>query len=242
MPQFTALDNVAHADLKVATQFGAAFENNVNQTLVFPTEFQLLQREYPIFFRKNEDGAFYAVALLGLDKDENLYLDNDQWQANYIPAVQKRGPFALAINSDTPDADPVVQVDVDDARVSAAEGEALFLPFGGNTPYFDDMLMTLRRIHVGSQVTNDFFKYLEQFQLIEPVTVQASFSEHMQYTVPDIYSISKERMKSLTGDELFQLNQLGLLEHCFAVMASADNMSCLTDKKAIRLAETGVAL
>ena len=41
----------------------------------FPTEFAELQREYPIFLRKDHDnGDWQAVALLGFDQHENLFL------------------------------------------------------------------------------------------------------------------------------------------------------------------------
>jgi len=244
MPTFDVLDNVAHANLKVKFQFGEEFRNNVNHTVVFPTEFQALQREYPIYFRRSEEGQagggqFYAVALLGLDKDENLFLEGDRWHARYVPAVQMKGPFALELRqpdgSSAESGDPLVRIDLDDSRVNEEEGESLFLPQGGHTPFFDEMLQALRRVHVGAQVSGDFFAQLESFNLIEPITVQATYGETLQYTVPDMYSISAERMASLTGDELQKLNHLGLLELCYSVMFSAANMSHIVDMKRLKI-------
>lgn len=237
MSKFVALDNVAHSDLKVNSQYGDAFANNVNQALVFPTEFQSLQREYPIFFRQSEDGKFYAVVILGLDKDENLFIDANDWCARYVPAVQMRGPFALSlheVSEDRASPEPVINIDLDDARVNNDEGEPLFLAHGGHSPYLQEMLQVLQRIHVGAQVVKDFFNHLQTFNLIEPVTVEINFSETVSYTVPDVFTISAKRMQELNGNELRQLNELGLLEHCFSVMASAGNMSYLVDMKALK--------
>lgn len=235
MPTFDVLDNVAHANLKVQLHFGEEFRNNVNHTVVFPTEFQQLQREYPIYFRKSEEGHYYAVVLLGLDKDENLFLDDGQWLAAYVPAVQMKGPFALELrehDASSPDAaDPLVRIDVDDSRVNEQDGEALFLQHGGHSPFFEDMLQVLRRVYVGAQVGNDFFAHLDAFGLIEPITVQANYGDTLQYTVTDMYSISKERMAALSGDELQKLNELGLLEHCYSVIFSGANMARLVDMK-----------
>ena len=243
MSNIVVLDNVAHCDLKVKTQHGEAFGDNVNQALVFPTEFQALQREYPIFFRQSAEQEFYAVVLLGLDKDENLFLDSDSWNARYVPAVQMRGPFALGIREAEgggPDeADPLISIDLDDPRVGYEEGESVFLSHGGYSPYLELMMQTLRRIHVGAAAAHDFFAHLQSFSLIEPVTVQASFGERIQYTVPDVFTISKSRMAELTGDELHKLNSLGLLEHCFAVLSSAGNMSRLVDMKALKTGQFG---
>ncbi|TQV78176.1 SapC family protein [Exilibacterium tricleocarpae] len=242
MPRFTALDHVTHSSLKVKIRYGAAFGNNVNQTLVFPTEFQALQREYPLFFRQSDDRKFYAVALLGLDKDENLFIEADHWNARYVPAMHMRGPLTLKLrgaeSGSAEPADPIVSIDMDDARVNNDEGENLFLTHGGYSPYFEEMLQVLRRIHVGAEIVDDFFAHLQSFDLIEPVTVEASFGETMKYTVPDVFTVSKSRMQALTGDELHKLNQLGLLEHCFAVISSAGNMSRLVDMKALKKSQT----
>ncbi len=238
MPRFDVLDNVDHANLKVKLEYGENYRNNVNHTIVFPTEFQALQREYPIFFRQADDGRFYAVALLGLDKDENLFLEDGRWHARYVPAVQASGPFALELQSKNGEAsdsdDPLIRIDMDDPRVNEEEGENLFLPEGGYTPFFTETLGALRRVYVGAQVSGDFFSHLESFKLIEPITVEANYGDTLQYTVTDMFTISRERMAALSGEDLDKLNQLGLLEHCYAAMFSVGNMSRLVDMKAMK--------
>lgn len=237
MPALVALDNVLHAKLRVKPEYGSAYNNNVNQVAVFPTEFQMLAREYPIFFRKSEEGKFYAVSILGLDKDENLFLDGANWKARYVPAVQMRGPFLLEMRETAegqPTADPLVRINMDDPRVNEDEGESVFLAHGGYSDYFESILQALRRIHIGAQTMDAFFEQLSHFDLIEPITVQASIGESTRYTLPDLFTIGKERMAKLDGASLEQLNQQGLLEHCFAVMSSINNMSYLTDMKAIK--------
>jgi hypothetical protein len=52
------LNNVEHRDLRVDTRHSVAFGDGINQVLVFPTEFEDLQREYPILFRRDADGNF----------------------------------------------------------------------------------------------------------------------------------------------------------------------------------------
>jgi hypothetical protein len=240
MPKYSVLDNVAHARLKVKTQFSESFGSNVNQAMVFPTEFQMLQREYPIFFRQSDDKKFYAVVLLGLAKDENLFLDADFWDARYIPAVHMSGPFALGLGSSESGTaeEPVVRVNLEDDRVSEEKGENIFLPHGGYSSYFEDMLKTLQRVYKGAQIERDFYACLESFELIEPVTVQASLGEDLQYTIPDLFTISQAKMSSLSAEDLLKLNSLGMLEHCFAIMSSAGNMAHLINQKVHR---SGVA-
>ena len=92
------LNNVEHRDLRVVTRHSVDFGDAINQVLVFPTEFEDLQREYPILFRRDAEGNIQAVALLGLDRDENLFLDGEGWHARYVPAVQRCGPFSIGLH------------------------------------------------------------------------------------------------------------------------------------------------
>lgn len=238
MPDFVPLDNVVHADLKVKAGYDYETGDAINQALVFPTEFSELQREYPIVFRRFENGSFKAVVLLGLDANENLFLEEGRWNAQYIPAIRLRGPFTLAITENAGDSsglsDPVIQIDMDHPNVSDEEGMSIFLPQGGHSPYFSLMINTLKKMHIGTQVEAQFFAELERFNLIEEMTLEAKLTDTKQYTIPDVYTISKSRMAKLTPDELHELNQLGLLEHCFSIMSSMGNVSRLVDMKALK--------
>jgi hypothetical protein len=64
------LNNVTHRDLRVITRYGAQFGDEVGTVLTFPTEYADIQREYPIFFRKDPtSGEYHSVALLGFDEE-----------------------------------------------------------------------------------------------------------------------------------------------------------------------------
>ena len=103
------LNNVDHGDLTVSPRFGTAFGDRVNSVRIFPTEYEAASREYAILFRHDAESAqTFAVALLGLDADQNLFLEGEGWNARYVPAVQARGPFSIGLqrNGDgTPDED-----------------------------------------------------------------------------------------------------------------------------------------
>src|ERR1051326_1222422 len=91
------LNNIEHKDLRVVSRCGPAYGDAVNQMAVFPTEFEELQREFVILFRKDREGTYQAIILLGFDKDENLFLAEDRWTSRYVPAIQQRGPFSISI-------------------------------------------------------------------------------------------------------------------------------------------------
>src|SRR5689334_25355677 len=95
MTNHVLLDNITHKDLRIRMQHGAEFGDNVGTVPTFPTEFADVQREYPIFFRRDQNGDFYSVALLGFKNDENLFLKGDRWDATYVPGILARGPFLI---------------------------------------------------------------------------------------------------------------------------------------------------
>lgn len=235
MSNIVLLDNVEHQNLKIDAVRGSEADDHVNQTLVFPNEFRDLQRDYPILFRKNEEGEFQAVVLLGLDRDENLFLKDGGWDAKYIPAVQARGPFSIALQKSAhqPDAgaEAKIQIDLDHASVNSEQGFSLFLPHGGNAPYLEHMVNVLRALHDGVAISHAFFSTLDDLGLIEPIALEVKTSETKQFSVPGVYSIDQEKFQSLSAADLDRLHKSGMLAACYWVLASLDNISDLVDRK-----------
>ncbi|OYX00093.1 MAG: peptide ABC transporter permease [Caulobacter vibrioides] len=226
------LNNVDHADLRVIAAHGVAFGDGVNQTLLLPTEFEAAQREYPILIRKDAAGAYQAVALLGLDRDENLFLDETGWNARYIPAVQRRGPFSIALQRDERGGEPrpMIHVDLDHPRISA-EGEPLFLSAGGNSPYLQSVSQTLGQIHDGLEIAGPMFAAFEQFALIEPIDIEIKLDDSTSYAVPDVYTIAPDRLNALSGEALERLHQSGLLRAAQWIVSSMGNIEDLIARK-----------
>lgn len=226
------LNNVDHADLRVIAAHGVAFGDGVNQTLLLPTEFEAAQREYPILIRKDAAGAYQAVALLGLDRDENLFLDETGWNARYIPAVQRRGPFSIALQRDERGGEPrpMIHVDLDHPRISA-EGEPLFLSAGGNSPYLQSVSQTLGQIHDGLEIAGPMFAAFEQYALIEPIDIEIKLDDSTSYAVPDVYTIAPDRLNALSGEALERLHQSGLLRAAQWIVSSMGNIEDLIARK-----------
>jgi hypothetical protein len=225
------LNNVDHADLTVLLAHGAEYGDAVNMALIFPTEFAEVQREYPILFRRDPEGGYQAVALLGLDRDENLFLDGDGWQARYIPAVQARGPFSIGRGNG---GEPMIHIDMDDPRVDEPGGLPLFLEHGGNAPMLERAGSILRVIHQGVELNAPMFAAFEAAELIEPIAMELQVDETTRYNLPDFLTVSQERLASLGAEQLATLNASGFLSLAFLQVASLANISALIDRKQYR--------
>lgn len=240
MTSYAILNNVDHHDLRVVRRHGAEFGDAVNQVLIFPTEFEEAQREFPILFREDDSGSFHSVALVGLDRDENLFLGEDGWQSRYVPAVQQRGPFSISLlrkdGLDDDEVDAMIQVDLDDPRLSRTEGEPLFRPQGGNAPYLDHIAHILRVLHAGMEASKAMFAAFEKHRLIESVAIELSLSDTESYKLPNHFTIAQDRLAALDGDALAELNTSGILRFALLATVSLGNFSRLIDLKNRKLA------
>ncbi len=230
------LDNVAHADLTVDRRSGAAFGDAVNQTLIFPTEIEAAQREFPILIQRDAEGGWQLTALLGFDRDENLFLDNNGWASRHIPAVHRRGPFLIGLHARHDGEEAMIHIDLDDPRVAhGGAGEPLFLPHGGNSPYLDHIAETLRVIHEGHALSQPMFAAFEEAGLLRPVSLDIQIDETRQYSIGDRFVIDAERLATLDAAALHKLNAQGFLALAFAIRASLDNVEHLIARKRERL-------
>ncbi|HXH15954.1 MAG TPA: SapC family protein [Sphingomonas sp.] len=228
------LNNVEHADLRVAIRPGAAFGDNVNQLPIYPSEFEEAQRAFPIVFRR-EEGGLQAYVLLGLDRDENLFLDDDRWTSAYVPAVQRRGPFSIGIDrsraGDTNAGDPLIYIDCGDARVGAEDGLPVFLEHGGNAPLLDHIASVLRVLHEGVMNAPAVYAELEGAGLLQPVSMQINLSDEEGYELPDLFTIDQAALAELSGEPLERLYRSGLLRAATMAASSLGNIQRLIDLK-----------
>jgi hypothetical protein len=225
------LNNVDHHDLRVITRHGAEFGEAVNQVLVFPTEFEEIQRHYPIVFRRDTEGALRPVALLGFSRDENLFLDGPgEWQARYVPALFERGPFSIAA-PETEEGEPMIRIDLDHPRVSRSEGTAIFLPQGGNSPYLEQVTAILRTIYLGHHLLEPMIAAFEAAGLLREVNLEARVGENELYAVTGASTIDRGRLAALSASELADLHRGGFLQAAFFAAASLGNMQRLADIK-----------
>lgn len=239
MPNRVPLDNVDHQSLRVALRH-ALDQDRVNQALVVPTEFEEVQRDFPIFIRKDTEGKFVAVAVLGLDKGENLFLEDDRWTSRYVPAAHRRGPFFLglreSIDQGESNRELAVHIDLDDPRVGTESGEPLFREHGGNSPYLDHVTQTLHTLHEGLSAAPHMFSLLDELGLIQPIEIEAQLDDGKSYHLPSLFTIAMEQLQALTGPSLEKLHKSGFLAPTIFIRSSLPNLNHLIDLKKRKLA------
>ncbi len=242
MTNHVLLDNVNHRDLRVRQVFAPGEGYDVNVARVFPSEFVAIQRDYPMFFVKNsETGNFEAVALLGFENEENLFLGNPGWDADFIPLSIQRQPFLIGFQQQdvdgVPSKVPVIHIDLDHPSVRTGDGEPLFLAQGGEAPHLERVASVLNAIHEGHEESDGFTRTLVGLELIESVKIDVEFVDGSKKSLAGLFKVNEERLAGLSGNALEVLNTAGHLQSVFLMLASLSSMSRLIDRKNRRLKE-----
>jgi len=244
VPNRVPLDNVEHSSLRVSLRPSPELDN-VNQALVVPAEFEEVQREYPIFLRKDQEGGFIAIALLGLENGENLFVEDGGWSARYIPAAHARGPFYLGVRETEElgktERDLAIHIDLDDPRVGTDDGELLFRDHGGHSAYLEHVTSRLNLVHEGLAAGARMYAVLEELGLIHPMELELQLGDGTCYHVHSMFTIGMERLRALTGAELDRLHRSGLLAPTIFIRSSLPNLNRLVELKKRKLDAAGSA-
>lgn len=228
------LDNVEHKNVKVDVR--PELNENVNRTLVYATEIGDLHKEFPLVFYKHPDSEKTQLhAILGLEKDENLFVDENGWTTRFMPAFLARGPFSLLYSEAEKDSNqpqnPVICIDIEDPRVNTENGEDVFLQFGGDAPYLNHVKRALKTIESGIQFDNTLYSLVESMDLLEPVAINIKLSNIEEVNFSDYYTVNQEKLAKLDGDSLAKLSQYGVLSLLYFVLSSMGNFKTLMDQK-----------
>jgi hypothetical protein len=228
MANHAPLNNVDHKNLRVVTTRGAAYGDAVMSALTFPAEFRDLQACYPIVFAQDGNGSYDAIALLGFEQGENLFLGPNGWDAPAIPLTVERQPFMIGRGDELS-----VHIDLDSPRVrdGGIEGEALFLTYGGTSEYLERISSVLRTIHDGLAASRVFVAALVELELIESFVLDVELDDGSQNRLAGFYTINEDRLAQLSADQLAALHAKGYLQAIYMAVASLAQFRALIQRK-----------
>ncbi|WP_288378508.1 SapC family protein [uncultured Massilia sp.] len=222
------LNNIDHKDLRIVTRPGADLGDARAFVQTFPAEFRQLQAHYPIIFRKDDASqAYEPIALFGFESDENLFLEGQTWDAAAIPLLVSRMPFLIGQHGE----ELMIHVDLDNPRVSNVEGEAVFLPHGGMSPYLENVNSMLLAIHEGMQANAGFIEALLKNELLEGFSLDITLDDGSQHRFGGFYTVNEERLAALDAATLDSLHKAGYLAAIYFQIASLSNFRSLIDRK-----------
>jgi hypothetical protein len=250
-PFFTAIPFMApsiltsdqHRSIAVDTRARPEYGDTVNRAVALSAEFNELHREFPLLLRKTgETPGFVAHAILGFEKDENLFVEGDRWISTFVPATLARGPFSLGyIRAEDGDDAPAgskagmkIMIDEQHPRLRA-DGQPVFLPLGGETPYLQGIKRVLQTVDAGLRADHLLYRELMALDLLEEVKIQISVFPELRYDFSGYHSINQETLTALDPEHLVRLHRLGLLGLVYFLISSLGNFQKLVNLKIARL-------
>jgi len=216
------LNNLQHADLRVVTRRGARWGDAVMSCPVIADEFRALQAHYPVVFQPDGAGGFVPVALFGLVQGENLFVDDEGWDADYVPLSMRRLPFSIGVDGE----ELRMMVDMASPRVrrGGAEGEALFLPHGGMGPLLEESNAVLRTLNEGFEALPDFVAALQTHELLEPFELDVERPDGTHGRLQGYHLVHEERLAALDARTIGLLHEAGCLQPLYMAIASLSNL------------------
>ncbi|WP_062064948.1 SapC family protein [Cellvibrio sp. OA-2007] len=238
------LSHQTHAQLKVITEHGAEYGENINNIPVLIHELKNLAQEYPLCFMKDPDtGQFNLYALLGFAPEENLYLDQHQWNANYIPLHIQRQPFIVGRchateNTQAPNTEHdsgFISINTQSKRISHTQGESLFNSDGTPTAYLNSINELLSQLTPSETMTKVFIAQLLNHQLLESARINIALNDGSSFSYEGIYTINTDRLNGLSEVEINRLQEQHFLAPIKFIIQSLQQLQRLIDFKNNRL-------
>lgn len=234
------LDRDTHRHLRVRAEPGAEFGDAVMACLTVPLEFRRIQNEFPILFRRNlETGKLSALALMGFEDGENLFLHEGRWDATYRPMALAIQPFLVG-RPQSGDGPAQVHIDLAHPRIASPDqGIALFDEHGQPTPHLEQVAAMLGDLDEGYRAGEGFFAALERHDLIEPLAVDVELGDGSQHRLVGYHIVNEDRLASLDAAALDELHQAGHLMPIFMALASLSNLTELARRKDLQMTKNG---
>lgn len=237
MSSHAILDSNTHRDLRVRVEARADLGDGVMATLTVPWEFRRVQGDFPILFRRETgQDSFFAVALLGFETGENLFLGGAGWDAGYRPLSLAIQPFLIGRAAGS-EAAAQVHIDLAHPRIitggDAGEdsGVRLFDVEGLPTPFLDEIADKLGDLDEGYRESAAFFAALAEHDLLEPFTLEVTLDDGSLNSLVGFHVIDEARLRALDAAALGALHAAGHLMPIFMAIASLAQLKTLIDRK-----------
>jgi len=213
------LNSQQHQKIKLKNIKGFGFAADFHLASIMTHEFIRAAAIYPIVFIEDKaQDQFRPVALLGLQANQNLFVDPEgKWQASYIPAIIRRYPFALAKTDQQEQY--TICIDEDSAIVNEEEGAPLFKEDGSPADVLENVKRYLGELQQMESITLDFCKFMQTNNLFAPMNMRVRKSDKVQ-NIGGCYVINDERLNNLSDERFIELRKKRFLPAVYAHLTS----------------------
>lgn len=196
-------------------------------------EFAAAARDYPIAFVSGNGKTFIAMAIFGLENQQNLFLAPDgSWDGGvYLPAYVRRYPFCMTRVTVSGQEQPERIACVEKHAIND-QGEALHDETGNPLPAWGTRKKLLFEFEADLARTEDMCRVLAGLGVLETFTMQAVPNTGAPLALTGMYRVSEQKLNDLPAEKLKELAQTGVLARVYCHLLSLANFARLLDRRA----------
>jgi SapC len=205
-----------------------AFAAKVNAVPIVLSEFQHVQKFYPIVFLGERPTPF---CVLGFDQTENLFVNpSGVWYADYyVPAYIRRYPFIFA---EVPkDERKFLFVDVESPVVTDKDPVLPFFVDGKPTEIVNQALEFCRMFQQDVAVTQAFCEELHAKKLLKSTELRFTLPNGTQQIAGSFTSIDQPAFEALSESDFANFRKRGFLPCIYFQVTSLTNWPRLHGRK-----------
>lgn len=230
MNQLVALDSKTHRGCRVSEGATLRFAARQNVMQIQASEIGQAACSFPVFLTRGPRSGIWALSVvLGLEQGSNLFVQNEQWTAAYLPFGMQTYPLFL-MKSPTDEKGFAVGVVGHEGVLSQEKGEALFDESGNESAYLSGMTKLLKANLENDAQSRMFAQRLEELDLIKAVDVKVHYEDGSVQTIAGLNTIDEDKLRSLAADTLEGLNRNGVLFLIHAMLVSVFQLNTLIRK------------
>ncbi len=228
MVDVVAVSSDKHSKIRIKDNAILVQSKNSHFAPVVVQEFVPASQEFPItFIKDSETGQFRAIVLLGLKPEENLFFDENAWQATYKPQALTLYPFLLSQGEEQ----SILCFDQSASVVNEKEGQAFFDDQGNQTTWLSEQGEKVVQYVEKTYATKNFIKLLLDNDLLAPQTLNLTLENEESYSLNGLYAIDEKKLNSLSDESFNALRKTGALPAIYAALLSMQRIHSLARKK-----------
>ena len=220
--------------LKEFSSFPEAVKNMASSPIGFD-EFYEACRDYPIFFAKDPEKNWFAIALIGFDNKNMQVDDKCIWKAGkYIPAFIRRYPFVLVktednINSDNANENQqnltlAIDADAIENLNDKNSAKAFFDNDNKPTALPQEAFNFLINLQNSAHATQSFIKDLEEWDLLIEQAANIIDKNGNTHNINGFYTVNEEKLAHLSDKKRAELCKKGAIPLITAHLISLGNI------------------
>ncbi len=199
-----------HKNTKIRRDIGFNYAEKVHVVPIVMNEFADVASNCPIIFVKEENGDRLRVAaMMGLDVEKNLMVQNGEWNGTHVPMNLGRVPFSFVPVGDGKALGAAVDMNSD--LVSETEGEPLFTEAGEPTEYLNNVNAFLSNLFNGEIATKKFTDAMGQSDLLREFKLQMTAEDGTRRELVGLYTIDPKLLQELPQETVLEYHKEGFL-------------------------------